>query len=158
MDTNEVSEIPITLPTAIFGGEGDVQVRQRRLDVQRLRACYVVSHREAQVRKVWNPETLVHDLEYSVLSQVLAEHLAKDTYYNKVMFSAPSSTWQMFKRTHEDSWWLRWLTKRRPVKYLVEFKTLTVDVDRYLRYPDAAIQDPQFGASIVYEAVSRSLT
>lgn len=90
----------------------------------------------------------------SLTSYVLADHIASDTYTAREMFEAPRSTWQMFKRTHAESWWLGWLVRWHPVENATETRLVSVQVKRYLTYPDAAIRTPSLGPYRVLEQVS----
>lgn len=84
---------------------------------------------------------------------VLAEKLAQDHYTKARLFPFPSSPWQFFKERHKHSWWLGWLVDRRPVHYVQHSMEVTVNVDRYLAYPQATILDPKFGRAIQHEVV-----
>ena len=65
----------------------------------------------------------------------------------------PTSTWQTFKDNHNDSWWLRWLVRRRPVQWRHETQTKVVLINRYLGYPDAVIQSVKLGKPFIFEDV-----
>lgn len=103
-----------------------------------------------------------YDVDYNILrhmveTRVLAEHLASDTYEKSLYFSYPATTWQMFKNTHAESWWLGWLVRRRPVKMHEVEKTAVVHVDRYLKYPaaeDVKPFSPRLGPPVIDEMTS----
>jgi len=93
-------------------------------------------------------EDMVRDeLCYRLRSYVLADHLAADEYKTTVE-RTPTSWWQHLKRDHAP----RWLKRRWPVR--AERLTVTVKVDRYLTYPDAAIRTPDLGRAYILEQVS----
>lgn len=80
---------------------------------------------------------------------LLADRVAEDSYTKTVAFIRPKTTWQMFKHTHAGSWWLAWLVSRRPVEYEQTSVDVTVEVKRYLTYPDMAIEE--YGRHFIYE-------
>lgn len=47
---------------------------------------------------------------------VLTHQLAEHSVSRRRTVSWPASPWQHFKRRHAESWWLRWLVARRPVR------------------------------------------
>ena len=97
------------------------------------------------------PSNLVADeLMYRLTAYVLSEKLALETYTATKVYSRPASTWQMFKQAHENSWWLRWLIQRRPIKMLREPHVVTVDLERNFTYPESNLV-PQLGRPVIYE-------
>ena len=86
-------------------------------------------------------------------SYVLADHLADDSYSRTEVFKAPTSPWQFFKQRHAESWWLRWLVQRRPVVTDRHEVTVTVDVARYLGYPQAPSMSQTWGPPVIMEHV-----
>lgn len=77
------------------------------------------------------------DRAVSMEAYVLKDHIAK-TYHSAWVESLwPQTTWQMFKHTHRDSWWLKWLVMRKPVVYAVDKQNVTVEVDHNYIYPEA---------------------
>ena len=89
---------------------------------------------------------------------LLSDHLASDYFIGYVSHDFPATTWQMFKRTHENSWWLGWLVRRRPVMYTTWTGHADVKVDRYLGYPDAVINNKRLGRAIVFETTEQVYT
>lgn len=73
-------------------------------------------------------------------SEVLARRLDTRVYSESAHFDEPASTWQMFKRTHASSWWLRWLVERRPVRTVRHTQQVIVRATDRAIYPDARIQ------------------
>lgn len=93
--------------------------------------------------------------QFRVLAErdILADHIADDYYSDYVTFDYPATTWQMFKQTHEFSWWLGWLVRRYPVQRAGTVKSVSIKVKRYLGYPEAKV--PNMGRPIIYETVER---
>lgn len=84
-------------------------------------------------------------------SYVLQEHLAQTYHSGAVEFLSPQTTWQMFKHTNREKWWLRWLVERRPVVYEVERKNVTVQVKHSYIYPEANVSFPNLGRPRKFE-------
>lgn len=87
--------------------------------------------------QVWGGMT--HQLVASVLAEKLPpERVAEQKTFT---FSVPASPWQQFKSSHAESWWLRWLVRRRPAAMVTHgfVGELTVDLDRYWAYPEARV-------------------
>ena len=91
---------------------------------------------------------------YRVEKMVAAKHLCDDFYTGVRYVEFPATTWQMFKETHQDSWWMGWVVRRRPVEYEKEEISVRVQLSRYLKYPDADIDWPKLGRAVPYEHVS----
>lgn len=119
---------------------------EKKLDVTRFHKSFKVEHNQA------------FDIDYNQVrhlfeTDILTEHLASDFYYGSADFKYPATTWQMYKMTHADSWWLGWLVRRRPVRWQEQYQTVKIKVDRYLKYPEATIEFKQLGHPIPYETV-----
>lgn len=98
------------------------------------------------------PSFLLDSLLVTLKTQILSERLP-DRHYNafkEFKSESPRSTWQMFKHTHRDSWWLRRLVSRHPVEFMVRTHAaaLTVDLEDYLTYPYQVIANPKMGPAI----------
>ena len=128
----------------------EVQFEQKVLERLSVGARYVISH--AVLEQYEDAGSHINgELVRSLRSRVLADHLADDVFTASTSFEAPRSTWQMFKQTHAESWWLRWLVERHPVEMATQRRDVAVNVARYLTYPDAAIRTPEFGPHVIYE-------
>jgi hypothetical protein len=85
-------------------------------------------------------------------AKVLTERLP-DRHYamaTTVTFEHPATTWQMFKSRHADSWWLRWLVDRRPVRMATQSRQATaiLDISDYLAYPHQTRVIPEMGSAV----------
>lgn len=91
-------------------------------------------------------DVLMDQLVVQLSSYVQAERLLDTTVSESkdVVLAAPDSTWQMFKSRHTASWWLRWLIRRRPVRYstIIKTVTLTVNTVGYATFPDSTYVTP----------------
>lgn len=99
-----------------------------------------------------------YDIDFNLIvhrfeTDILTEHLASELYIGQTEFGYPRSTWQMFKTTHVESWWLGWLVRRRPVELHYEVKDVKIKVDRYLKYPEAKVEFKDLGHPIPYETI-----
>lgn len=88
-------------------------------------------------------------------SSLLREHLATDHYQGDTAYQWPATTWQMFKATHADSWWLGWLVRRHPVRMRKETRMVVIRVDRYAAYPEADVPLKDLGRPFPYEELKR---
>lgn len=123
---------------------------RKTLENRAVAATYVMSR--AAMERVPDAEALMRDqLRYQLKSYVLSDHITDDTYRASTTFEYPRSTWHMFKSRHAESWWLRWLVRRRPIQMATERRTVAVKVERYLGYPDATIRTPDLGPAFIYE-------
>lgn len=72
-------------------------------------------------------------------ADLLSKKLPNRSYKATGQFSTdvPSSTWQMFKRTHCYSWWLKKFVQRYPVQVRAEYRygTVTMDLTDVVVYP-----------------------
>ena len=91
---------------------------------------------------------------WDMSAMVLREHLATDIYRDRTYSYWPSSTWQMFKRTHEKAWWMRWFVKRYPVDEVNDVQEVGIEVKRYASYPEADIPIHRLGRPIPYESIT----
>lgn len=111
------------------------------------------------------PERVVAEADWETISEkvkmmrvrlsgyALAEKLADDHYTRTKHVPFPKSPWQFFKERHQHSWWMAWLVRWRPVVYEKHRISLTVDVARYLAYPQATILSREFGTPVQHETV-----
>lgn len=92
-------------------------------------------------------DAVVHEFS----SEVLAQRLDTRTVDQRVEWEVPASWWQMFKATYALSWWLAWLVDRRPVRYEVKHKFVSIKYGVDAIYPDARIRLPEetFGRPFV---------
>ena len=139
------------------------QLHEERVILERLRvgintrvSNYVARH--AQVEAYWG-DGLLDELSIRLTSEVLAKSLSSESTSKTVLFQhdEPASAWQMFKRNHATSWWLRWLVDRRPVQCapITKSETVTFKAEKWAAYPDAAIALPveTFGRPFVFSRV-----
>lgn len=122
------------------------------LERRRLSKTFYVSH---MMRA--EPYLLYDDLAAEMIrveSEVLAERVVSDTQTVAGTVEFPESPWQFFKARHADSWWLRWLVRRRPVRYAKHLHEATVYLTRYATYPSATLlpQDT-FGEPVLWDNV-----
>lgn len=94
-------------------------------------------------------------MRYLVSEQVAVEHLAEDEEKMVVEHKVPASTWQMFKQTHQNSWWMGWLVTRHPVVEATSYEWIKVRVSRYLKYPDVTVSVSGQGKPVIHEFVTR---
>lgn len=96
-------------------------------------------------REVWG------QLVYALRAKVLADQLPpeRETAEKTFRFPVPASPWQQFKGLHAETWWLRWLVRRRPVRTVdhVFRGELVVDLTRHRTYPEARISADRMGSS-----------
>lgn len=137
-----------------YRDEAYVQTRRRVLEQARVGAALVVSRAVLEDR----PDVGVDQLVRRLTSYVLREHLADDVYEAAAAVEWPRSTWQMFKATHEASWWLGWLVRRHPVDMHRETRRLTVEVGRYATYPESTITHRGLGPMVIQEVVREDLS
>lgn len=104
-----------------------------------------------------DPETFQKELYHSVEGFVLEEKLAKEVYRDTAYNQIPTSSWQMFKDEHQDSWWLGWLVRRRPVLCREQRFDLEVRIDRRNRYPEANVTTTPLGRPYIFDTVDTSL-
>lgn len=121
----------------------DIQVIRRTLESRRV--GFTLRQSLTYETDVDIPGELAHRLS----AYVLSDHIAADTYTRTVQW--PATTWQMFKSTHEESWWLSWLVRRRPVQMVT--KRVEVTVNRFLTYPEASLAVRDLGRPFIYEEV-----
>jgi hypothetical protein len=92
-------------------------------------------------------------------ADVLAEKLPPEKIERSktVALDFPASSWQHFKQEHSESWWLRWLVRRWPVRIqqLEQTVTLTVDLERYRTFPQCNYVFPKDLGPFVNVAVTR---
>lgn len=88
-------------------------------------------------------DVLLNGFKAGLRSEVLAQELDSRQTSRTVAFEMPTSSWQMFKREHEGSWWLGWLVRRRPARTKTHTTTVTLEVDAFAIYPDARIALPE---------------
>lgn len=100
-------------------------------------------------------ERLMLRLESHVLAHQIATHrerhlVATDTWV------FPTSPWQFFKRRHEESWWLGWLVRRRPVRTEATTRRYErfVTIARNVTFPECQRQFPDdFGRPVMVDVV-----
>lgn len=98
-----------------------------------------------------NPSDFLGGLMVRLESEVLAEKLVGGTYTGYGHKDFPSSPWQFFKQNHAESWWLRWLVVRRPVKTERHTIKSVVEVEAHRTYPSSRIQTPDLGKPVIWE-------
>lgn len=97
-------------------------------------------------------EDMIRDeLQHRLEAYLLTDHVANDEFTASTQAQWPDSTWQMFKSRHAESWWLRWLVDRYPVRMHIERQQVVVRVERYLGYPEANLALPELGRPVIFE-------
>lgn len=128
---------------------------------------YVAESAEATSYLDHQLDSLVYALRSEVLGHKQAEDTVTDTATLSVTASVevPTSTWQMFKRTHQGSWWLGWMVRRRPVRVSTVSKTetktatLTATWKGYAKFPDAAVRYPDsLGSPVMVSYVDHGIS
>jgi hypothetical protein len=90
-----------------------------------------------------NEIALAAYLENEFMASIRATMMGKEIPPHTITRSAPfsvdvfDSPWQHFKANHESSWWLRWLTRRRPVRThkVTRTATFTATWEQFVGYP-----------------------
>lgn len=86
------------------------------------------------------------ELVAKVVVKVLASQLPPERVVESTLveFWKPATWWEHFKDTYRDRWWLRWLARRRPVRWEREQRVVetVVDMTRMLAFPKADIRPP----------------
>ncbi|OFW65178.1 MAG: hypothetical protein A2135_08665 [Actinobacteria bacterium RBG_16_67_15] len=80
-------------------------------------------------------------------ARVLTDKFAEDSYSSTTHVA--TSPLQVWKRKHDQAWWLRWFVVLRPVR--MKPVTLTVRLARMHAYPFARVPAEQFGRPVVVE-------
>lgn len=103
---------------------------------------------------------MAYELSVHLQATREVEHQVSESTFVKV--GCPASTWQMFKDLHRDAWWMRWLVRRRKVRYTLFGKmvTLNVDITGYLTYPNSTrvLPEHEFGSPVVQFTIQPELT
>ena len=153
MSLEDLNKLSKEEADAIVNDEADKAVVRTRM----LRAIEGYSSFRVQ-REDFNE--LMVDMDYNIdfdqyrimlRAYMLAEQIAEDTYVGWREVPVVDSTFQMFKETNQDKWWMRWFVKRYPIKIGSTDVKVEVVVDRYLKYPDMVI--PGNGRAIIHELV-----
>lgn len=131
--------------------EDEVVVTQKTLEILHNYQSVRIPRGDIELSTDWDLD--FNQMIVRVSQDVAAEKLAEQYYTGHRSVSYPRSTWQMFKQTHKDSWWLGWLVRQCPVKKETEWVEMTVKVDRYLKYPDLKIPKPGMGRPLIHEIV-----
>ena len=98
-------------------------------------------------------------LAYTLTAEVLAQKLADETVMDRQRMTVmyPDSPWQMFKNNHDVSWWLRWLVRRRPVRWHTQERAVTLHArwTGYAKFPQASIvvADDRLGRPVYFSQV-----
>ena len=130
-------------------------------DIVTLERLRLASHAEV-------PAAIAHSMEisqfkdvifdrlvYKLSAEVLAEKLPPAEVTERTSVSFPSSSWQLFKEEHAESWWLGWLVRRRPVRRKAHPVALTVGFDRYRTFPECNYVFPKDLGGYVNVAIQR---
>ena len=72
---------------------------------------------------------------YRVNARVLAKELPSFTETKTEVLNTPKNPWQFFKDMYADTWFMRWIVKKWPVKYVKQKITLTATWDQWAVYP-----------------------
>lgn len=92
-------------------------------------------------QEIWGD--LVFRLKASILSDDLPPETAEERTF--VRYEVPASTWQAFKKRHAQSWYLKALVARRPVRYEPDpdnrggYAVCTFNLERYRIYPESPL-------------------
>lgn len=135
--------------------EGKVIVDQKILQMMlftdsfRVERDFIVSIDQDTANAIMQDEINVRIEKMMVTDLVAADH-------EVVTFRAewPETTWQTFKFTHRDSWWMRWFVKRYPIRMKDIREDKVVLINRYLAYPEAVIKSTQLGKPFIFENVT----
>jgi hypothetical protein len=104
-------------------------------------------------------EPMTRNMVVRLTADILAEKLPPERVERSktVTLDFPASSWQHFKQEHSESWWLRWLVRRRPVRVqaLEQTVTLVVDLEKYRTFPQCNYVFPQDLGPYVNVAVTR---
>lgn len=90
-------------------------------------------------------DDMVAELRTGVLAEKLPPEKVEHT--ETVTFEHPDGWWQMFRQQHRDRWWMRWSTRRWPVRFQKHKKTvrLSVTLTRFHSFPEATVRLPELG-------------
>lgn len=120
---------------------------------------HVGAHALESMRLEVVEDLLRNSFIYRLKTDILAEKLPPEKVERSKTFTLdfPASSWQHFKQEHSESWWLRWLVQRRPIRYqaLEQTATLTVDLERYRTFPQCNYVFPKNLGPYVQVAIPR---
>lgn len=96
-----------------------------------------------------------------MVTHILTDELPPETVRQSTFLKheVPASTWQMFKKRHADSWWLRRLVARWPVEYVQDWDgrgtqaICEFDLRQYHTYPRANIVHDRLGSPVLKIAI-----
>lgn len=125
-----------------------IRTTQVALEQRKVGAALEVS-RQASLSV--RPDVLADRLLMQLESYVLAEKLVGDTKTVTGAIDFPSSPWQFYKQRHAESWWLRWLVNRRPVRTTAHRYERYVTFERYAHYPRSTLRVPELGRAVIFE-------
>jgi hypothetical protein len=111
--------------------------------------------------RTWRDQVLDH-LVFELTARVLADKLppANESTTKIFEFEIPATWWQAYKATRYRLWWVRWWTRRHPIRtktYRFE-GTLTVDLTRYHTWPKAKVMPSSWGRPVRVAIPSRDIT
>lgn len=104
-------------------------------------------------------DDMVAELRVSVLAEKLPPEKVEHT--ETVTFEHPDGWWQTFRDQYRDRWWMRWSTRRWPVRHQTHRKSvrLAVSLQRFHAFPEATVVLPELGnpvrVALTEQAVSR---
>ena len=119
--------------------------------VERLRLAEMENIAESVEVDITSTDRLARGFAAHLTTFVLTEKLLSDSQDVSWDLSSPTTSWQFFKREHENSWWLGWLVRRRPVKVEWETHTEHFTFERYAMFPHSAISHPYMGEPVIFE-------
>jgi hypothetical protein len=135
------------------GGSGNAVWTEKILTRLPISTSFKVK-RDTLISMEESPEDFIrNEVRVRIEQFVVAEKLAADRYHTMVGWKQPATTWDMYKHTHADSWWLGWLVRRRPARCKQYSQLATIEVERYAAYPDATVEFPHLGKPVPIELI-----
>lgn len=116
---------------------------QEQFDLKKLAYTHLISQGFFETAMERREPALYAHVADQFMVEVRATMMGKRIPSHTITRSAPfsvdvfDSPWQHFKANHETSWWLRWLTRRRPVRThkVTRTATLTATWEQFVGYP-----------------------
>jgi len=92
-----------------------------------------VTYEQSIVKDSWS--FLRDQSLYKLNARVLGKKLPSFTETRTEVLNTPKNPWQFFKDMYADTWFMRWIVKKWPVKYVKQKITLTATWDQWAVYP-----------------------
>lgn len=135
-----------------FGPVDKITLERLRLGSRYILPAYIANSMEFSIE-----QDIFDRMAYELKTEVLAERLPPVEVTERTSLFFPSSSWQLFKEEHTESWWLGWLVRRRPVRRKARPVALTVGFDRYRTFPECTYQVPDALGGYVNVAIQRPI-